>query len=360
MTARPPALDEVEITILGPGRGESVLVHVGRGEWLIVDSCVTSAGEPAALRYLSELGISESSVRWIVASHWHDDHVRGFADLARACGSAEMFQSVALEHDEFLRLAVLSEDAALAGPSGVREMALVLRSLKHGARRPRFVQGDQRLFMSGAGVEPHVEIWSLSPSQRSLEDALQAFATLAGAAGEPKLAVPRPQRNPSSVVIVVQIDGTRVLLGGDLETSRDPTKGWQAIIDSPGRPTGRCQFVKVPHHGSKDAHHDGMWTELLEEEPYAVITPFTGGFRVPRNADKDRIARITPNAWLTHASPTAQRPKRSRAVERTIRETVRSMRTISIDPGRVTFRCPASNPRSVNVEAPWPAVRLSA
>ena len=64
-----PEDDEIEITLLGPGRGECCVLHVGGGEWLVIDSCVTQTGHPAALFYLESLGVSPTAVRWIVATH---------------------------------------------------------------------------------------------------------------------------------------------------------------------------------------------------------------------------------------------------------------------------------------------------
>ncbi len=35
-----PEPDEIEVSLIGPGYGESVLVHLGDGEWVVADSCV--------------------------------------------------------------------------------------------------------------------------------------------------------------------------------------------------------------------------------------------------------------------------------------------------------------------------------
>ena len=50
-----PSEDEVEITLLGPGYGESIVVHIGHGRWIVVDSCINDAGEPQALEYLQAI-----------------------------------------------------------------------------------------------------------------------------------------------------------------------------------------------------------------------------------------------------------------------------------------------------------------
>ena len=78
-----PCTDEVELTLLGPGYGESVVVHIGQGRWVIVDSCITDAREPQALDYLLSIGVDPAAaVTLIVATHWHDDHIRGMANAS--------------------------------------------------------------------------------------------------------------------------------------------------------------------------------------------------------------------------------------------------------------------------------------
>lgn len=36
----PPAADEIEFSLFGPGYGEAVAVHLGDGTWLLIDSCI--------------------------------------------------------------------------------------------------------------------------------------------------------------------------------------------------------------------------------------------------------------------------------------------------------------------------------
>ena len=53
---------------------------------MLVDSCLfpkTKDKEPISLYYLNQIGVDPSSVQTIVASHWHDDHIRGLSALVR-------------------------------------------------------------------------------------------------------------------------------------------------------------------------------------------------------------------------------------------------------------------------------------
>ena len=102
----PPQEDEIEVSVFGPGYGESVLVHIGHQEWLLVDSCLDFASrQPAPLAYLRSIGVNPSeAVKLVVATHWHDDHIRGLGTVLHTCEVAQFVCSVALRSDEFLML----------------------------------------------------------------------------------------------------------------------------------------------------------------------------------------------------------------------------------------------------------------
>jgi glyoxylase-like metal-dependent hydrolase (beta-lactamase superfamily II) len=75
MRAVPPRADELEVSIFGPGYGECILVHLGRGQWMIVDSCRDQRNRrQPAIKYLERIGCDPSEVvRVVVATHWHND-----------------------------------------------------------------------------------------------------------------------------------------------------------------------------------------------------------------------------------------------------------------------------------------------
>ena len=119
MPTNPPEPNEIEVSLFGPGFGESVVVHLGRGEWLIVDSCIKQGASTAApLEYLKALGIDlATDVKRIVATHWHKDHIRGLAQTVRECSSAKFICSQALFGDEFIALTDLwKKQAQTASP----------------------------------------------------------------------------------------------------------------------------------------------------------------------------------------------------------------------------------------------------
>ena len=105
MRERLRAGTSLEITLFGPGYGESVVLHVGNGAWIVVDSCIDKENTPVAIQYLNRLGVDPAeAVTLVVATHWHDDHIRGMARLVAACTNARFCCAGVLCREEFLEV----------------------------------------------------------------------------------------------------------------------------------------------------------------------------------------------------------------------------------------------------------------
>jgi hypothetical protein len=53
MHLTPPVPDELELSVFGRGYGEAICIHLGDGDWILIDSCINPATRrPAALSYL--------------------------------------------------------------------------------------------------------------------------------------------------------------------------------------------------------------------------------------------------------------------------------------------------------------------
>ena len=140
-----------------------------------------------------------------------------------------------------------------------------------------------------------------------------------------------------------------LLFGSDLEETGDPATGWSAIVDSKTRPSTKAHVFKIPHHGSKTADHPRVWSDMLLENPFAVLTPFNqGNTNLPTVSDVQRVCRYTSNAYATARPLTKQTRRRHGILEKTIRETVRSIRLIEGPTGHVRLR---KNVREI--DSPW-------
>ena len=254
-----PLEDEVEVTLLGPGYGESIVVHVGDGGWIIVDSCIDDSGNPQALDYLLSMGIDPAeAVELVVATHWHDDHIRGMNELVDACRKADFCCAGAFRHQEFLAAVhTLGGRGSFAGGSGVGELQRVFATLVEQGRIPNFVRADVRIRTTRT-----CEIWSLSPHNSEFMRFLKAIAPLFPKEGDTKTRIPDVSPNNVAVVLWIRVGEIVILLGADLEAN-----GWVKIVGSRGRPQMRGTAFKVPHHGGASAHEPSVWRAMLEDDP---------------------------------------------------------------------------------------------
>jgi hypothetical protein len=355
----PPADDEIEVAVFGPGKGEALVVHLGRGEWMAIDSCVDDDGNAAALAHLSRLGVSPEQIVLIIASHWHDDHIGGMAQLVAAAKRAQFVCSQALQHDEFLALVASGDQRPmLEGTSGVHEFALVLETLSEGEAAPAWAGSDRRLLQRADPVG--CEVWSLSPSDTAISKMFDMVGQLLEDQRVPdRRAVPRPKRNPAATVISARVGAVSLLFGADLECSTDPTDGWTAILDSGGRPAEPADLFKVAHHGSVNAHDDRVWTEMLGQGATAVLTPYTSGKTpLPRATDVERLVALTPEVWITRTPGTAGKLKRNWTVDKTIESATKWIRKADADAGSLRLRRKADGEGDWSVDATGAAGRL--
>ncbi len=344
----PPNENELEISIIGPGRGESIVIHLGQNDWVIVDSCVArGSGEPAAFQYLQELKSNAlSGIRLVVATHWHDDHIRGLASILRACPDARFCCSTAFQSAEFQQL-IASAAESFPSRVGVEELYEVSKALRDrrdlGASNwtPQFGIENRSLLSLDHRSRPFpARVTALSPSDETVTLALAALREILPKAGEPQRRIINRSPNHASVVLWITAGSLRVLLGADLEHTNREGQGWTAILANV-QDASRASLIKVPHHGSENADCPEVWDKMLHENPIAVITPFTAGVRLPKNTDLERIAARTSRLYLTSAGG-GKPPSRPTAVERAIKQVLSNRRILAGQPGHVRVRWSAN------------------
>jgi hypothetical protein len=322
-----PGTSELEISVFGPGYGEALAIHIGDGRWILVDSCIDSATKsPATLSYLEGIGVDVArDVDCILATHWHDDHVRGLGEVVAACEDARFICSTAFRHREFLVLTQSEVLGAERTTSGVREFSSILETL---ASRKRL--GNMRcgpVFSAENTLISESEICrvkALSPSSAAVEQTMRSIASLLPKQRRPHLRVAAPSANEGSVALWVDGIKTAALLGADLEMADSDDRGWGAVLGLAPARIRRANLVKIPHHGSATGHDQRVWNELMETRPEAMVTPWTrGGNRLPTADDRQRILSLAPSAVLVGKSP-AKKHRYDPAVERVLREVARS------------------------------------
>jgi hypothetical protein len=283
-------------------------------------------------------------VRVVLATHWHDDHVRGLSGIVETCAKAEFICASALTKHEFLAMvARYQEHNTIVGGSGVNEIFKVFQLLDYFSRTPTYASANRPLFRflrAEALLGADCILTALSPSDAQLDLFWREIAELIPVTNRPKRRAVPQSPNHVATAAWLSIGGKEcVLLGSDLEETTDARTGWSVIVASTLRPAGLAGVFKIPHHGSKTGYSADVWQKMLRPGAHAVLTPFIrGNVQLPTQEEADRIISHTEEAYSTSHPRSRSVRRRSQTVERTIRETVGSLRAGESRFGQVRLR----------------------
>ena len=299
----PPADDEIEVTLFGPGYGEAIAIHLGEKAWLLVDSCIDpNSNAPASGTYLDRIGIDPGLVRAIIASHWHDDHVRGISRLTESYPDAEfMISAVFNDNDASAFLAAYSGASSAGLARGAKELFSAMK-LRDNVSPLLHRSNVLEAVLNGRSVR----VTALSPVPAAFSQFLAHLAQYIPPKGKaaPINVAPELHPNLSAVALHIDMGDDAMLLGADLEDHK--TCGWSAVVADRWSGSRRpATAYKVAHHGSYTGDCSQVWKTLLKSDPVACLTPFTlGGLRLPTDTDQ---SRIKGNASRTYISSGANR-----------------------------------------------------
>jgi beta-lactamase superfamily II metal-dependent hydrolase len=325
---------------MGPGHGESVVVHLGKGEWLIIDSCIDTFDQnrlAAPLKYLRALGVNvETAVKFIIISHWDDDHFKGIADVLEACPNADFVASEVFSKDKFTCFVeAISIGAQYAEGGNVDNMSRVLRLLADREKAIKRAVPARQL-----STTPLIRCWS--PSDFDSQQFLENIAQMHPNAKEGYRKAIWGTPNLTSIVLTIEWSDCSILLGADMEYSNNPQKGWNAVVSEISKiGINKADMVKIPHHGSKSGHDQLMWDHLLTAKPISVIAPFGKGDikgRPPTSTDIKRISQNSSQVYLSARHKIKNRPRMDIEVQRSLREGLISFTSQKTEMGIVRHR----------------------
>lgn len=299
----PPQTDEVEVSVFGPGKGEAVLVHLGDDDWIVVDSCIhRDTRENAILRYLRDLDVDPHSVRLVVPTHAHDDHISGISSIIKWCEHADVIVPIETTGEEFFSLLeqdVHFDELRHSVYREFREIHSIIeerRALNPGYSYKWAIENLVLWSRPGSGGVPPASCVVLSPSNRAVELTKARWAEAFASAGEDP-AMPQVDPNTVAVALWIEVGPLHILLGSDLEMGPAGC-GWLRVLQLRGGGPKLASVYKVAHHGSVGADHDDIWTRLLTDDPTAVVAPYRPS-HLPRPADVARICSHTESAYVT-------------------------------------------------------------
>lgn len=340
----PPESDQAEVSLFGPGIGECIAIHYGNGRWFIIDSCLSpDSREPIALSYLESIGVDVASqVQGILITHWHEDHIKGLSRMFQRCTNASLYFSSALTSKESIELAVLFKKDLSNTDSGIREFREVISEVKarNEAHRVIPVAALSYLFHDPS---VNTRMVALSPSSQAHLLALTEFRSLMPMVGDRRIRLFPRTENFSAVATHFSFGSFSALLGSDLEDSGNPNTGWSAVIASnihTSHSLSSSQLYKVAHHGSETGHHNGIWSNLLNDRPLAIATPFISS-KLPTANDILRISSLSDKFIVTRDVGAKGKVKRDPMVERELNAIVTSRRVLNDKMGHIQIRSKA-------------------
>jgi len=235
------------IFVCGPGQGESTVIHVPPGEWIVVDSC-RSSKKVFAAAILQKYGGTKAC---LVLTHRHQDHYRGLSALA--------------EMSDWRTLGC--NDRTLVDPNatedGEKKIANELGQIFSLIRR-RWQSDPSSEWKTWRRTKQFIgegELLSLHPD----ETHAKAFEIKSS-----------DDENVLSSAMVLRWNGNLFLLGADT-----PTPFWQEISGCFAAEFDLAEHLiaKIPHHGSLPSLDPAILNDGREQ--LWVVTPYNSS-RLPK------------------------------------------------------------------------------
>lgn len=349
-----PGLNEAEVTLIGgtAGFGETIIIHIGNGIWTVVDSCTNPmTGECVALEYLRELKVTvEDQLRYVVCTHWHEDHIMGLSKLIDACSNKTVFAiSCADDREKFIY--EMMEKCNYEGRSRkLTELRDSINKANEKGIKIKRVQQDQMIFNKNG-----TECFALSPSSAEIEKfnqelaraqekmhktlgqvaklkEIKATAIEEAAAVEEEIFgtfealisqelddgpleevgdflefkdIKKVEPNDRCVAMLLKIKGHNIVLGADLEhdQKKSPQGGWQSVSDCECMENVEANLYKIPHHGSDTGYYEYFLHKHIKPDAVSKLTSWIIGSKVLPKAEMLRkYYEHSKNLYVTTTS----------------------------------------------------------
>ncbi len=348
-----PQSDYAEITLLGTGGGygESIVLHLGNNNWVVIDSCVNPNSKKCIpLEYLQSIGVDVSDqVKLILCTHWHDDHLLGISELLEKCKNAKFSMARPNDLKKFLRMVKLDyqKSNAKVSNSSTIEFNKCLDILEHRGLSLKHAQANTILF---AVIVNNIrnEVIALSPSDYTLQEFDGEISTLITEFGTSSKQIITKSPNAKSVALFIKLGEHRAILGSDLEVSTYDKEGWINILNHNLVIDKSANLFKIPHHGSETGYHKRIWDELLLNQPVSKLTPWNKNSKLPQADMLKKYLSHTLNLYMTSPLINHVPKKRNKKIEKDIRNS-----NIKISEVKFEFGIVRSRINMFNINEDW-------
>lgn len=313
--------DTIQVVFFGKGYGESILLHVGNGKYVLFDSFINpETGHPIASDYLKGIGLTEKSIVGIVCTHWDDDHVKGMAEIvSNISDGVELCIPLVLSSRDILRYIELNKNNPISYQS-TSEFVKLLRLTSQHKMRVVYVNSNDNLFnelLVSAG-KPNSSIVALSPTANAIKRFLDSLIM---PQINSQIKYHGVSNNDVSIVTLITniVDG--ILLGGDLD---DNHQYWEEIATH--YTYEKCKVYKIPHHGSENAFNQKVWDKMVDK-PISIITRFNSK-SLPTQSAIDKISENSSSTFVLGGLPSILKSHKLKSLKGTIADTLSNISVI--------------------------------
>ncbi|HZX13773.1 MAG TPA: MBL fold metallo-hydrolase [Thermodesulfobacteriota bacterium] len=353
----PPADDQIEITVFGPGYGESIVVYIPGLGWGVIDSCryeFKNTTYILPLEYLKAYNVT--SLCFVILTHPHADHYRGMGEILRHFDSSikRICRYSGKGIREFKTYLTELESQKGDRQGDIRELMKLFKLMGYlqnekGVKLRRLSELTEIIPAKNVSLKNHskvrVRLISLSPSSASEEEYERLLdQTTVKAIVEGDLArlldLNDRRHNLIASALLLEIGTIQIVLGSDLERGDSNQTGWKGVCSNVDCPNLSAHMVKVPHHGSHAAHYDQAWNAHSSSgRLVSVVSPYNKSSPpLPRISDINRIKKYCIQVGLTSYSGLRRADEAySREVRRAIGNNIRKSWLISSGKSRPGF-----------------------
>lgn len=374
----PPEADEVEVTLIGgtAGYGESVVIHIGNGYWIVVDSCINSAnGKCAPLSYLRDFyGEDEvgKHLKFVICSHWHEDHIKGLSELMNSCTDQTVFVISCADDREKYIYEMMKRCDYLGSSRNIIELIESINKANSKNIKIKKAEQDKLIFNSEG-----VQCYALSPSENEIKKFNQEIAnahaiyhktlsqvvklkkidsaTIEDAEKieesffdkfselikdkldeEPVTAEEvdgllnfkdnqKDVANDRCVAMLLSFNGHHLILGADLEYNEkySPEGGWQSVTTCACMNNVVANLFKIPHHGSHTGYYDYFLKTFIKPDAVSKLTSWLKGANtLPKT---DMLKKYYDHSMNLYITTTSLLKKKNKEKDKTIRDIMNSV-----------------------------------
>lgn len=351
-----PRKNEAEVTLIGgtSGFGETIVIHIGDGIWIVVDSCTNPInGECAALSYLQDIHVNiKEQLSYVVCTHWHEDHILGLSKLIEECSNNTVFAfSCADDRQKFI-FEMLEKFDFKGKSKNLKELRQSLSLVNEKGIKIKRVQQDQLIFNNNG-----TECFALSPSSIEIErfnkelaaaqekyhkamgqmaklkeigeeviesadiiedEIFLSYANLIKEKLDEDSApleeiddllkfkdVKKVEPNDRCVAMLLKIRSHFVILGADLEhnSKKTPEGGWQSVSDCECMKDIEAGLFKIPHHGSETGYYEFFLNKHIKPTAVSKLTSWIiGAEALPKVEMLKKYFDHSQNLYVTTTS----------------------------------------------------------